>query len=143
MATATRAVQPIGRPSRIGTIDPLDTKRRVYTDDTLREVKPDDPTAAFVFKRGEFEVQRARREELGLTTGDEARRAHLDSRKVEAANATRAARRAALQAELAALDADEDAASSRSVRSAAKAEAKAETDATAAVEDQRSDKPAK
>lgn len=106
---ATAPVQPLGRPSRIGTIDPMDTKRRVYTDDTLREVKPDDPTAAFVFKRGEFEVRKARREELGLTTGDEARRAHLDSRKVEADKATRSLRRATLEAELAKLDAEDKA----------------------------------
>lgn len=87
----------IGSTSRVGTIDPMG-KSRVYTDDTLREVKAGDPSAAFVWKRGDLEARRARRAELGLDTHDEALRAQIDSRKVETAKAER--RAALLNAEV-------------------------------------------
>lgn len=84
-------------PSRVGTIDPADTKVRAYVDAELKEVPYGSPDAAFVFKRSVLDTIRERRKELGIG-GDEALRAHEDSRKIELANAER--RLAQLEAEV-------------------------------------------
>lgn len=72
----------MGTASRVGTMDPMG-KTRIYTDETLREVPAGDPRAAFSWKRADLEQRRERRAELKLTVGDEALRAHIESREVE------------------------------------------------------------
>lgn len=91
---------PVGGPSKIGTIDPIDTKRRVYVDENLKEVGAGSEEAAFVFDRAELTALKARREELGVG-GDEAQRVHTASTKAALADAER--RAAQYEAEAAAL----------------------------------------
>lgn len=80
---------PIGGVSRLGTIDPAG-KNRVYTDEFMKEVGKDSADAAFVFKRGEYERLKARREELGLNVKDDALRSQLASARAAQAAAKRA-----------------------------------------------------
>jgi hypothetical protein len=68
--------------SRVGTIDPMG-KNRVYTDETLKVVPAGSIDAAFVWKRGDLEARKARREELGLDKNDEALRAFRASQKAQ------------------------------------------------------------
>lgn len=100
MATAT--VPKPGTASRVGTIDPMDPKKRVYVTDAFEEVEPGSTDAAWVFKRSDLEARRARRAELGLDKNDEAARAQRESRPTIRVAAER--KRAALQAEIEALD---------------------------------------
>ena len=110
-------------PSHVGTLrDPL--KGRVITDEYLNKT---DSGTGFVWKPADLERVKARREELGLGTEEqagEAARAQRESRKVEAASAKRRAE--ALRAEADALEAavaeDEKAAKKSADKSADKSE---------------------
>jgi hypothetical protein len=109
-------------PSRVGTIDPLDTKTRAYVDADLKEVATGSSEAAFVFKRSDLDRLRARREELGIT-GDESERVQRESRKRALADAKRRADAAA--AEVAVLE-DRIAADAKAEKAAVKADDKAD-----------------
>lgn len=116
--------------SKVGTIDPMG-KSRVYTNELLEEVAAGSPEAAFVWKRGELEARRAKREELGLNKNDEALRAQLASAKASVPAIER--RIAELQAQLAALQDDLGiAAAQAGSKSRAKGKAKVEESTDAA-----------
>jgi hypothetical protein len=83
--------------SKVGTIDPMDTKTRAYVTADLKEVSPGSPEAAFVFARADLPRIREEREKLGLD--DEAARAQLDSAKALLATAERRAAEAEAEAE--------------------------------------------
>lgn len=85
-------------PSRVGTIDPLDTTTRVYVNADLKEVGAGSTDAAFVYKRHDLDRVVARRKELGLG-GDEALRVNRESQKVALAAAERRAAAAEAEAE--------------------------------------------
>lgn len=101
-------------PSRVGTIDPLDTTNRVYVDANLKEVGAGTSDAAFVYRRSDLDRLKARRKELGIG-GDEALRVTREGQKAALADAER--RAAAAEAEAATLR--------ERVAAADKAEAKA------------------
>lgn len=74
--------------SRVGTItDPL--KGRVVTDEYLNKVDPGSPEATFVWAPADLALRKARREQLGLGTEDQALKSQKASHAVEVANAER------------------------------------------------------
>lgn len=85
-------------PSRIGTIDPLDTKVRVYVDENLKVVSPGSTEAAFVYRRADLDRVVARRKELGLQ--DEPSRVQIASHKAALADAERRAAAAEADVEI-------------------------------------------
>lgn len=96
-------------PSRVGTINPLDTTTRAYVDENLKEVAAGSADAAFIYKRSDLDRIRKRRKELGFS--DEAQRVQVASHKVALEDARRRAAAAAEEVVVleARVDADEKA----------------------------------
>ena len=106
--------------SKVGTIDPMDTKSRVYVDENLNEVGAGTANAAFVYNRADLARVKTQREQAGFT--NEPARVQAESRKaaLAGAEADAAAANAKLESLRESVAADEAAS-----KDEAKAEAKA------------------